>query len=106
MSHIAHSCFALLTGSRQGYRFWKSDPDKILSTSEMIDYFINLIDQFPIVSIEDPLDQNDWTGYTALTEAIGVIWPRKCCEAPETRVGGMAQSRLDVVHVGDIGNGA
>jgi enolase len=37
----------------------------------MIEYFRNLVDAFPIVSIEDPLAEDDWDGWTAATEALG-----------------------------------
>jgi enolase len=37
----------------------------------MADYYADLVDSYPIVSIEDPLDEEDWDGWTALTEAIG-----------------------------------
>ncbi|MCG7290029.1 MULTISPECIES: phosphopyruvate hydratase [unclassified Corynebacterium] len=38
---------------------------------EMIKVYADLVEQYPIVSIEDPLDENDWDGYTALTEQLG-----------------------------------
>jgi enolase len=41
------------------------------STQEMIDFYTQLLADFPLVSIEDPLDENDWDGWTALTAAIG-----------------------------------
>ena len=37
----------------------------------MCDYYADLISRFPIVSIEDGLDENDWDGWKALTDAIG-----------------------------------
>ena len=37
----------------------------------MIDLFAGWVDKYPIVSIEDPLDQDDWDGYAALTKALG-----------------------------------
>ena len=37
----------------------------------MIRYYENLISEFPICSIEDPLDQEDWKGWQLLTERIG-----------------------------------
>ena len=33
--------------------------------------YADLVEQYPIVSIEDPLDENDWDGYVALTEKLG-----------------------------------
>ncbi len=41
------------------------------STSDMIDFYTQLLADFPLVSIEDPLDENDWEGWSALTAAIG-----------------------------------
>lgn len=38
---------------------------------EMIQVYADLVEQYPIVSIEDPLDQNDWDGYVALTRQLG-----------------------------------
>jgi enolase len=58
-------------GGKKGYKFWKSAPDKILSSAQMIELFGSWLDKYPIVSIEDPLDQDDWTGYAAFTKALG-----------------------------------
>jgi len=44
---------------------------KSLSSEEMIDYYTSLVDQFPIVSIEDGLSENDWKGWRGLTERLG-----------------------------------
>ena len=41
------------------------------TAAEMADYYADLVDSYPIVSIEDPLDEEDWDGWIALTEAIG-----------------------------------
>lgn len=41
------------------------------TAEEMSKVYEDLIDQYPIVSIEDPLQEDDWEGYTALTAAIG-----------------------------------
>ncbi len=41
------------------------------SAAEMIDYLEALVDEFPLVSIEDGLDEADWDGWTALTERLG-----------------------------------
>ena len=38
---------------------------------EMIQVYADLVEQYPIVSIEDPLDENDWDGYVALTQQLG-----------------------------------
>jgi enolase len=41
------------------------------STAEMVDYYDGLIERFPILSIEDGLAEDDWAGWSALTERIG-----------------------------------
>jgi len=42
-----------------------------LSSGDMIDYYANLCDQYPILSIEDGLGEDDWQGWAALTERLG-----------------------------------
>ncbi|AJK68380.1 phosphopyruvate hydratase [Corynebacterium marinum] len=42
-----------------------------LSSEEMSKVYEDLVNEYPIVSIEDPLDEDDWEGYIALTAAIG-----------------------------------
>jgi enolase len=44
---------------------------KVKSSDEMIETYAALCKTYPIVSIEDGLDQNDWTGWKKLTQAIG-----------------------------------
>ncbi len=58
-------------GDRKGYKFWKSNPSKLLTADEMIEIFKDWISKYPIVSIEDPLDQNDWEGYARMTKELG-----------------------------------
>jgi len=58
-------------GDKKGYKFWKSAPEKVLSSQQIIDLFAAWTDKYPIISIEDPLDQDDWAGYTAFTKALG-----------------------------------
>ncbi len=41
------------------------------NTEEMIEYYENLIEKFPIISIEDGLDEEDWDGWQAMTERLG-----------------------------------
>ncbi|ALX05580.1 MULTISPECIES: phosphopyruvate hydratase [Aeromicrobium] len=41
------------------------------TSGEMADYYAELVAAYPIVSIEDPLDEEDWDGWVALTERIG-----------------------------------
>ncbi len=44
---------------------------KSLTAKEMIDYYKSLVDQYPIISIEDGLAEDDWQGWKALTEVLG-----------------------------------
>jgi enolase len=42
-----------------------------LSSEALIDYYRGLVDAFPLVSIEDPLSEDDWEGWQAITAALG-----------------------------------
>lgn len=42
-----------------------------LTTDELINYYENLINKYPIVSIEDPVDENDWDGFKKITKKLG-----------------------------------
>jgi len=41
------------------------------SSDEMIAYYTSLVDAYPIVSIEDPLNEEDWAGWTQMTKVLG-----------------------------------
>jgi enolase len=58
-------------GGKKGYKFWKSNPGKLFTTAEMIALFSSWVDKYPIISIEDPLDQDDWAGYAEFTKTLG-----------------------------------
>ena len=45
--------------------------NRSLTTEELVDYYVELINKYPIVSIEDPVDENDWDGFRMITERIG-----------------------------------
>ena len=55
----------------KGGRYELSGEGKSLSSDEMAAYYADLIDAYPIVSIEDGLGEDDWEGWKALTETIG-----------------------------------
>lgn len=42
-----------------------------LTTDELIDFYEDLINKYPIISIEDPVDENDWEGFTKITQRLG-----------------------------------
>jgi enolase len=52
------------------YHLHKSTGEK-LSSAEMVDYFDNWAKKYPIVSIEDGLDEDDWAGWKLMTEKMG-----------------------------------
>jgi enolase len=41
------------------------------TSDALIDYYADLVDSYPIVSIEDPLDEEDWSGWVRLTSRLG-----------------------------------
>ncbi len=45
--------------------------NKVLNTNEMVDFLEDLTKEYPIISIEDGLDQNDWNGWKLLTKRLG-----------------------------------
>jgi enolase 1/2/3 len=49
----------------------KSPKGKKLTSEEMVELLVNLCDQYPIDSLEDGLDENDWSGWALLTERLG-----------------------------------
>ncbi len=52
------------------YHFHKSSGDK-LSSSDMVNYWKEWCAKYPIISIEDGLDEDDWSGWAALNKALG-----------------------------------
>ncbi|MFB7665159.1 phosphopyruvate hydratase [Kitasatospora sp. NPDC056138] len=44
---------------------------KALSAAELIEYYAELVAAYPLVSIEDPLDESDWDGWKAMTDKLG-----------------------------------
>ena len=48
-----------------------SGEGKTLTSEEMVDYYAGLSDEYPILSLEDGLDEGDWEGWATLTEKLG-----------------------------------
>ena len=44
---------------------------KELTSEEMVEFYANLVDKYPIISIEDGLDEEDWAGFKLMTEKLG-----------------------------------
>ena len=53
------------------YKFYKSNPDKVISSDEMVEYWASWVAKYPIISIEDGMGEDDWNGWKKLTTAIG-----------------------------------
>lgn len=45
--------------------------NRSLTTEQLIDFYEELVDTYPIISIEDPVDENDWEGFRLITERLG-----------------------------------
>jgi len=55
----------------EGGKYHLKGEGKVLSSDEMVEYYKDLCARYPIVSIEDGMDEDDWSGWTALTTALG-----------------------------------
>ncbi len=56
---------------RSGYCFFKSDPERIAGSDEMIDLWKDWCGRYPIRSLEDGLAEQDWAGWKKLTRTLG-----------------------------------
>ena len=70
-------CFAMDVAASELYdqKFRKyvfKGENQIRSAEEMIDYYEELLEEFPIISIEDPLDEEDWDGWELITTRMGL----------------------------------
>ena len=55
--------------NKDGYYFWKTG--EFRTTDEMIDFWEELVNKYPIASLEDGLAEEDWDGWAKLNERIG-----------------------------------
>ncbi|GAB5521536.1 MAG: phosphopyruvate hydratase [Rhodothermales bacterium] len=53
------------------YVFWKSDPGTRRSSADMVAYWSNWVAQYPIISIEDGMAEDDWAGWKLLNDTVG-----------------------------------
>ena len=56
---------------KYNYKIFEGDNGHIRDSAEQVDYLKSLVDQYPIDSIEDGCDENDWDGWNMLTKEIG-----------------------------------
>ena len=70
---IAMDCAAseFYVDGKYDYTKFEGDQGKVRSREEQVEYLESLIDKYPIDSIEDGCDENDWEGFRLLTAAIG-----------------------------------
>ncbi|MEQ1797166.1 MAG: phosphopyruvate hydratase [Lacibacter sp.] len=52
------------------YKFYKSNPSKTISSDEMVAYWVEWVNKYPIISIEDGMAEEDWDGWKKLTDAL------------------------------------
>ncbi|MEH1015367.1 phosphopyruvate hydratase [Micromonospora sp. CPCC 206060] len=73
------------------------------SAEEMTNYYTKLVGDYPIVSIEDPLSEDDWSGWTALTAALGdriqIVGDDLFVTNPQRVARGIAESAANAVLV-------
>lgn len=53
------------------YQFFSSNPDRKITSDEMIEIYVDLVNKYPIVSIEDGLAEDDWEGWKKMMDALG-----------------------------------
>jgi len=70
---IALDCAAaeFYENGKYDYKKFEGEGGKIRSSEEQAEYLAELSSKYPIISIEDGMDENDWDGWKALTEKIG-----------------------------------
>jgi enolase len=67
-------CLAIDVAASEFYKDGKYElvgEGRSLTTDELIDFYEELVNKYPIISIEDPVDENDWEGFTKITERLG-----------------------------------
>lgn len=54
-----------------GKKYKLASENRILESAELVDYYLDLCNKYPIVSIEDGLNEDDWNGFKLMTEKLG-----------------------------------
>jgi len=68
---LALDCAATEWVDHGAYRLKKSEPDKTRTSADLIAMYERLTSRYPIVSIEDGLGEDDWSGWKTLTQRLG-----------------------------------
>lgn len=67
-------CLAIDVAASEFYENGKYNligENRSLTTEELVDFYVELCNKYPIISIEDPVDENDWEGFRLITEKLG-----------------------------------
>jgi len=67
-------CLAIDVAASEFYKDGKYEltgENRTLTTEELVDFYVELTNKYPIISIEDPVDENDWEGFKLVTEKLG-----------------------------------
>ena len=67
-------CLAIDVAASEFYENGKYNlvgENRSLTTEELVDFYVELCNKYPIISIEDPVDENDWEGFKLVTEKLG-----------------------------------
>jgi enolase len=56
---------------RESKKYSLASENRLLTSAEMVDFYVDLVNKYPIISIEDGMDENDWDGWKLLTERLG-----------------------------------
>jgi len=70
---IALDCAAaeFYVDGKYDYSKFEGDSGKVRTSQEQADYLAELVEKYPIISIEDGMDENDWDGWKYLTDKVG-----------------------------------
>lgn len=70
----ADVCLAIDVAASEFYKdgmYVLAGENRTLSTDELVSFYEELVAKYPIISIEDPVDENDWYGFSLITEKLG-----------------------------------
>jgi enolase len=68
---LAMDCAASEIYNKEDGKYHLSGEGVVKTSEEMVDWYEELVSKYPIISIEDGLDENDWAGHKLLTERLG-----------------------------------
>lgn len=68
---IALDCAASEFYNKEKSTYELTSESKSLSSQDLVNYYEELVNKFPIISIEDGMDENDWDGWKLLTDQLG-----------------------------------